>query len=103
VIRLTDLLNLPLVTESGEKLGHVFDVRVRRRPGSSHETADQQWRIEGLLIGQRGLRDRLGVRGSKSGAPTREHGVVPWSAVLEIGESEIRVRNGAAARPSPPS
>jgi sporulation protein YlmC with PRC-barrel domain len=97
VIRLTDLLNLPLVTESGEKLGHVFDIRVRRRSGGAPDRADQQWRIEGLLIGQRGLRDRLGVRGSRSRTPTRASGVVPWSSVLEIGESEIRVRDGAAA------
>jgi sporulation protein YlmC with PRC-barrel domain len=96
-MRLTDLLSLPVVDESGDRLGHVFDVRVGRRPGSSGRRADQRWRIEGLLIGRRGLRDRLGIAGSKRHRAVRDREVVPWNAILEIGETEIRVREGTTA------
>ena len=54
-MRLTDLLGAELVTESGERLGHVFDVRVKRDPRSSPERADQKWKLDALLYGERGL------------------------------------------------
>jgi sporulation protein YlmC with PRC-barrel domain len=96
VIRLSDMLNLPVLDESGKRLGHVFDVRVRRRSGSSRRKANQRWTVEGLLIGRRGLHDRLGIQGSRRRNPLHEREMVLWSAVLEIGESEIRVRDGTA-------
>jgi sporulation protein YlmC with PRC-barrel domain len=94
VITVSDLLRREVVTESGEKLGHVFDVRVVRRAGSSTETADQQWRVTGVAIGSRGLRERLGFTPARRAAPTVDHDFVPWDAILRQEGKRLIVKDG---------
>jgi sporulation protein YlmC with PRC-barrel domain len=94
VIRLSQLLRSAVVTEDGRELGHVFDVRVARRPGSSAERADQQWRIVGLLVGERGLRERLGMKKGRAATPRLEHDLVPWDSVLRLEAGTVTVAEG---------
>jgi sporulation protein YlmC with PRC-barrel domain len=89
-MRLSELLERQVVTESGTSLGRAFDVRARRR-GSSVE-------ITGLVVGRRGLLERLGV-GSSRGEAKRHHKVwerdlVPWGAVVRFEHDRIVVREG---------
>jgi sporulation protein YlmC with PRC-barrel domain len=91
MMRLTDVLGCRVVTRSGRRIGHVYDVRVARRAGSSKNRADQQWRVEGLLIGTRGLFERIGVRTTQGREPIRNSDVVPWEAVTRVRNGEIVV------------
>jgi sporulation protein YlmC with PRC-barrel domain len=94
-MRLSELLRSDVVTESGERLGHAFDVRVARRAGSSPDRADQTWRVQGIVVGRRGLRERLGFGGMGSARARLSHKIVPWDDVVRIGDGEIVVREGA--------
>lgn len=87
------LLGRRLVTESGERLGHVFDVRVRRDPRSSGERADQKWRVEALLYGRRGVIHRFGMIAIKRLIPHERGETVPWSDVLRVETGKITVRD----------
>ena len=93
-MRLSTLLRREALTESGESLGHVFDVRVARRPGGSPERADQQWRVVGLLVGTRGMRERFGFTPGGHAAPTLDHDLLPWEAVLRLEDGKVIVRDG---------
>lgn len=93
-MRVSQLIRSEVVTESGEKLGHVFDVRVARRPGSSHERADQQWRVVGVVVGRRGLRERLGFTPGERSAPTLRHNLVPWEAIVRTEGQWLIARDG---------
>jgi sporulation protein YlmC with PRC-barrel domain len=94
-MRVSRLIRSEVVTESGERLGHVFDVRVARRRGSSHERADQQWRVVGLVVGKRGLRERLGFTPGRRSAPTLRHDLIPWGEIVRIeGPDRLIAREG---------
>jgi sporulation protein YlmC with PRC-barrel domain len=92
-MRLSDLLGLSVVTESGEKLGHVYDVRVQRDERSSADRAGQKWQVKGIVVGRRGLVERLGLAASDA-RPLLNEDVVPWSAILRIGEQAVTARDG---------
>jgi sporulation protein YlmC with PRC-barrel domain len=98
MIRLSEILRSEVVTESGERLGHAFDVRVRRRPGSATDRADQQWRVTGIVVGRRGLRERLGSGGLGEAGPRLSEEIVPWEDVIRIEPGRIVVREGAEAQ-----
>jgi hypothetical protein len=91
-MKLTDLLGAELVTESGERLGHVFDVRVKRDPRSSAERADQQWRVDALLYGEKGLIERFGLFAARQRVARGRHDELPWRDVVAIATGEITVR-----------
>jgi sporulation protein YlmC with PRC-barrel domain len=91
---LSEILRSEVVTESGERLGHAFDVRVARRAGSSPERADQTWRVQGIVVGRRGLRERLGFGGIGSARARLSEKIVPWGDVVEVASGRITVREG---------
>jgi hypothetical protein len=92
-MRLTDLLGATLVTESGERLGHVFDVRVKRDPRSSPERADQKWKLDALLYGQRGLIARFGLFSARERVSRGRHEELPWAEVVAIAAGKVTVRD----------
>lgn len=92
-MKLTDLLGAELVTESGDQLGHVFDVRVKRDPRSSAARADQKWRIDALLYGEKGLRERFGLFAARQRVADGRHDELPWREVVAIAEGEVTVRD----------
>jgi sporulation protein YlmC with PRC-barrel domain len=90
-VRLGELLGLQVRTESGDRLGHVFDVRAELGPRSL--------RVTGLVVGELGLLERLGLGAPAAGERIRGHDVVPWSRVLRADRGGIVVREGAGPRP----
>ena len=60
MMRLTDFLNVQVITESGDKLGRVHDLRAERSPRTLNVT--------GLVVGKVGLLERLGVGAPESSA-----------------------------------
>jgi sporulation protein YlmC with PRC-barrel domain len=96
-MRLSALIRSRVVTESGDRLGHVFDVRVARRRNSSPDRADQQWRIVGVVLGREGFRERLGwMRGHRHPTTADRH-FIPWDQVVRLDDGTLVVRE--AARP----
>lgn len=76
---LSDLQRVRVVTEDGERLGHVFDVASRlERPG--HPPV-----VETLLVGRAGLARRLGVGRSRVAE-------VPVGRIVRFGDGEVVVR-----------
>jgi sporulation protein YlmC with PRC-barrel domain len=87
-MRLSELLGRSVVSQSGEKLGRVHDVR--------GVLSDDHLRITGLCAGELGLLERYGVGTHGSGGPGRAkvhgHEMIPWERVLRVGP-EIVVRD----------
>jgi sporulation protein YlmC with PRC-barrel domain len=87
-MRLSVLLNREVVTESGEQLGHVHDVRGELVGGSL--------RVTGLIAGKLGILERYGVGTHGSGGPEQPkvhgHPVIPWDRVVHVG-SQIVIRD----------
>ena len=94
-MRISELLHCTVVTESGQRLGHVFDVRVVRRAGSSAERADQQWRVVGVVVGRRGLRERLGFVPTATSAPTVRRDLIGWDEIVRLESDRLIAREGA--------
>jgi sporulation protein YlmC with PRC-barrel domain len=90
LMRFTDLLGTEVSTESGQRLGHVHDLRGERTP--------RTLKITGLVVGPVGLLERLGIGAPESGARIRTRDVVPWSAVVRADRGKIIVRDGARKR-----
>ncbi len=92
-MKLTDLLGAKIVSESGETVGHVFDVRVKRDPRSSPDSADQTWRIEALLYGEGGLFERFGLFAAREHVSRQRHEALPWSDVVDVSDGVVTVRD----------
>jgi len=86
---LSDLLEAEVVTEGDERLGRVHDVRVRMldRRGSD----GQQMRVIGLVIGARGIRERLGLDVGRTGKPIADRDLIEWEQVVEVDGKRGRV------------
>jgi sporulation protein YlmC with PRC-barrel domain len=89
-VRLSALLGLEVRTESGEKLGRVHDVRGELRPRSLAVT--------GLVVGQVGILERLGIGAPGSTARVRAHDVVSWTAVVRADRRGVVVKDGTRPR-----
>jgi sporulation protein YlmC with PRC-barrel domain len=92
--RLSDLLEREVVTESGEKLGHCFDIRGERTATTL--------KVTGLVVGRRGFLERLGIGSSRREAK-RHHKVwnrdlVPWTAVVRLERNHIVVKDGTTPK-----
>jgi len=85
-MRVSDLLNVEVRSESGERLGRVHDLRA--------ELTQRTLKVKGLVVGRLGLLERLGVGAPQSGARIRTRDVVPWSAVIRADRRGIIVRDG---------
>ena len=89
-MKLSDLLGARIATESGDRLGHVFDVRAER-VGDGPPAGE--WRVKALVVGRRGVFERLGMR-SAGDEPLLDRDVVPWDAVVRLEPGEVLVREG---------
>jgi sporulation protein YlmC with PRC-barrel domain len=88
-MRISDLLEARVETEDGEDLGRVHDVRVRileRRTPDGH-----QMRVAGLVIGHRGIRERLGMDTARTSGPTVKRDFVDWERVVQVDGEAGRV------------
>jgi sporulation protein YlmC with PRC-barrel domain len=93
-MRLTDLLNRKIVTESGRVIGHVHDVRAEQR--------GDRLLLTGLLVGRRALLEHFGLgiaRGTPGTKVRTAANVVPWEAVVRFERGTVVVRDGTEARP----
>ena len=102
-MRLSELLGLPVRTESDGDLGRVHDVRAELTP--------RTLKVTGLVVGRLGLLERLGLGAPTSAARLRTRDVIPWQDVVRAHEQPARRRtqhadSGAAhiaATPREPS
>jgi hypothetical protein len=79
---ITQLELMKVVTEDGEMLGHVFDLR---SPGRTESRKARKERPIGeILYGRRGLLEMLGFVEAKLDR-------IPWDAVVGMNEQEIIV------------
>ena len=85
-MRLSDLLNATVRTESGEKLGRAHDFRA--------ELTGRSLKVTGICVGTWGLLERLGIDSPQSSDAVHSHDVVPWSAVVQANRRGIVVRDG---------
>lgn len=87
-MRLSELLNREVVSESGARLGRVHDVR--------GELVAGRLRVTGLVAGKLGILERYGVgtHGSGGSGQAKVHGhpVIPWERVVRVG-SKVVVRD----------
>jgi sporulation protein YlmC with PRC-barrel domain len=87
-MRLSELLNREVVSESGRRLGHVHDVR--------GELVGGRLRVIGLVAGKLGILERYGVgtHGSGGPGPAKVHGhpIIAWERVVRVG-TEVIVRD----------
>ena len=87
-MRLSELLNRKVVTESGQPLGRVHDVR--------GELVGGRLQVVGLVAGELGILERFGIGTHGSGGPgeakVHGHPVIPWERVVRVG-SEVVVRD----------
>jgi sporulation protein YlmC with PRC-barrel domain len=99
-MRLSELLDSEVVTESGEHLGHVRDVRLVR-DGPSLDGFGNAYRVHDLLVGRGSLGARLGLDREHMSRPwilrvlfgRRRPREIPWSRVVSIGEGRVRIRS----------
>jgi sporulation protein YlmC with PRC-barrel domain len=88
-VKVSELLGLSVRTESGDDLGHVHDVRGELTP--------RTLKVTGLVVGQLGLLERLGLGAPTSAARLRTHDVIPWKDVIRANRRGVVVRDGAGA------
>jgi sporulation protein YlmC with PRC-barrel domain len=92
--RATDLLGLSVLDEDGRQLGRVYDLRLEHVDGQPPE---RTWRLDGLVVGRRGVIERFGFAAKGQRDPLLPGDVVRWEDVLAVGD-EVRVRRGTEAR-----
>jgi sporulation protein YlmC with PRC-barrel domain len=83
-MKLTDFELLEVVTESGERLGRVFDIRIHGRPTARDHAPSA--RVDALVFGTLGLLERLGVRRANSR-------ILPWERVVALRDGRVIVRD----------
>jgi sporulation protein YlmC with PRC-barrel domain len=84
-MRLSDLLGVPVRSESGEQLGHVHDVR-------GELTQRTLW-VTGLVVGKVGVLERLGIGAPRTPTRVRGRDAIAWSDVVSIDRTGIVVRD----------
>ena len=84
-MRLSELLNREVVSESGQRLGRVHDVR--------GELVEGRLRVTGLVAGKLGMLERYGVGTHGSGGPgeakVHGHPIIPWEQVVRVGPKVV--------------
>jgi sporulation protein YlmC with PRC-barrel domain len=89
MILLSDLLEAEVLTEAGDSLGHVHDTRARRLQRRTSE--GHRLRVVGLVIGGRGIRERLGVDTARTAGPIADRDLIEWERVIEVDGDRGRV------------
>jgi sporulation protein YlmC with PRC-barrel domain len=74
LMRLSDLLDLPVVEDSGRSRGRVYDVLASRE--------GEAYGVAAIVVGEHGLLQRLGLRPSGRRGGKRDE--IPWEKVLRI-------------------
>jgi hypothetical protein len=107
-MKLSDLLGSEAFDDAGNPLGKVRDVRVVQ-DGPVMSPFGASLRIEGLVVGQGALGERLGFHRSTVKGPWllktlfelrhRDARFVPWDAIAVVGEGRIDVARAAEALP----
>jgi len=84
-MRLSELLNRKVVSESGQQLGRVHDVR--------GELVGGRLQVTGLVAGELGILERFGIGTHGSGGPGQAtvhgHPVIPWERVVRVGSEVV--------------
>ena len=84
-MRLGELLGREVVTESGERLGHVHDLQ--------GELEDGRLRVTALVAGAPGILERLGVgargKGGARRAKRHGHAAIAWERVVRVGRDVV--------------
>jgi sporulation protein YlmC with PRC-barrel domain len=84
-MRLSELLSREVVSESGQRLGRVHDVR--------GELVDGRLQVTGLVAGKLGILERYGVGTQGSGGPRQAkvhgHPVIAWERVVRVGSAVV--------------
>jgi sporulation protein YlmC with PRC-barrel domain len=84
-MRLSELLNRKVVTESGASLGRIHDIRA--------ELVGGRLRVTGIAAGELGVLERFGVGTHGSGGPSQAkvhgHHVIPWERVVRVGAEVV--------------
>jgi hypothetical protein len=94
-MKISLLLGAKVVSDEGDELGRVHDVRVRRL---GHRNADGYGlRLTGLVIGVPGIRERLGIPSRHRPLVRRSGDFIAWERVIEVetvdgGKTVIRCR-----------
>jgi sporulation protein YlmC with PRC-barrel domain len=87
-MRLSELLRREMVTESGERLGRIHDVR--------GEIVGGRLRVTGLVAGGLGLLERYGIGVAADpdlGRPKAHgHQVIAWARVVRVAD-EVVIRD----------
>jgi sporulation protein YlmC with PRC-barrel domain len=86
---LSDLLEAQVVDEGGQSLGRVHDVRVERLERRTRD--GHRLKIAGLVIGGRGLRERLGLDASRTEKAIVDRELIEWGRVVEIDTAGRRI------------
>lgn len=84
-MRMSELLGVPVRTESGESIGHVHDVRA--------ELGARSLRVTGLVVGRLGVLERLGLGAPRTPLRVRTRDVLPWSEVVRADRRGVIVRS----------
>lgn len=85
-MKVSDLLGVPVRTESGEHLGRVHDLRAELGTGAP--------KVTGVCVGRLGLLERLGIGAPTSAARVRTHDVIAWTDVVRADRRGVIVRDG---------
>jgi sporulation protein YlmC with PRC-barrel domain len=93
VIAARDLIGCEVETQSGEALGHCWDLRIASDGGGAP-------RLEGLLIGRLGFLQRMGLTRVRQArrrgeARHRDVDVIPWEDVIAVEHGSVKVRRPA--------
>ena len=81
----SDLIGCELLTESGERLGRVHDLRA--------EQVNGHWRLTGLLVGRGGIVARLT---GTAADPLIDSDLIPWETVNRLGDRVVIVGDDTA-------
>jgi hypothetical protein len=84
--KITDILFSEVETESGKKLGRVFEIRSEGDP--DHGISNDSRNLDYFLCGEGGLLERLGFK-------ERQMTCIPVSEIREFAEGKIIVRDEA--------
>ncbi len=110
-MRLSELLSSEVIAEDGTAVGSVVDLRAVQ-DGPIQPNFGASLRIDGLVVGRRGIAfrlgfHRLGVRGpwllkALFGRLERRARYVEWERVVSCDSGTIRIRGSAEALEAPP-
>jgi sporulation protein YlmC with PRC-barrel domain len=79
---LSQLLGIEVCTEAGESLGRVHDVRVERLARRNPD--GHRLKIVGLVVGGRGIRERLGLDTRRTERAIVDRELVDWNRIIEM-------------------